>query len=189
MPPAWGGPLTEQDYANLLASWITREIADAAMLRRVDEREGREVIGQKGKRDCAGILFSYYWPGASQPVSYRLRRDHPDVTAGSDGQMKRKGKYLGTPGGGNRLYIPPGITQEQLADVKIPFAIVEGEKKALALWSLANHESSEPRFIPVAIPGVWNWRATVGKDWWAEWRTARYQRTDSGFEPHRMDRA
>ena len=59
VPPTWGGPLAEQDYSALLSSWITREIADQAMLRRVNEQEGREVIGQKGKRDCAGILFPY----------------------------------------------------------------------------------------------------------------------------------
>jgi hypothetical protein len=162
-PPTWGGPLTEEDYALLLDSWITRDIADAAMLRRVDEHQGREVIGQKGKRDCAGILIPYYWPDGSGPVNYRLRRDRPDVTAGSGGQMKLKGKYLGAPSGGNRLYIPPGISLKQLADLKIPIAIVEGEKKALALWRLANHESGQPRFIPVAIPGVWSWRGTVGK--------------------------
>jgi hypothetical protein len=52
---------------------------------------------------------------------------------------------------------------EQLADSRIPLVVVEGEKKALALWGLANHESSQPRFIPIAIAGVWNWRGTVGK--------------------------
>ena len=60
IPPAWGGPLTEKDYAILDESWITRELADAAMLRRVETREGREVVGQKGSRDCAGILIPYY---------------------------------------------------------------------------------------------------------------------------------
>ena len=163
MPPTWGGPLTEPDYSTLLNSWITQEIADAAMLRRVNEQEGREVIGQKGKRDCSGILFPYYWPGEAQPVSYRLRRDHPEPVQGKDGALKPDRKYLGAPGGGNRLYIPPGVTAQHLADVKTPIAVAEGEKKALALWRLANHESSQPRFIPVAIPGVWNWRGTIGK--------------------------
>jgi hypothetical protein len=41
--------------------------------------------------------------------------------------------------------------------------VVEGEKKALALFRLASHNSESPRFIPIAIPGVWNWRGTVGK--------------------------
>jgi hypothetical protein len=41
-----GSRLKEADYAALAASWITREISAAVMLRRVDERQGREFIGQ-----------------------------------------------------------------------------------------------------------------------------------------------
>ena len=70
IPPSWGERLNESDYAYLADSWITREIAEAAMLRRVDEQQGREVIGQKGSRDCAGILFPYYLPDEPAPVNY-----------------------------------------------------------------------------------------------------------------------
>src|SRR5580693_4976665 len=42
IPPAWGRPLSEADYAVLAASWITPEIANEAMLRRVDTFDGRE---------------------------------------------------------------------------------------------------------------------------------------------------
>src|ERR1035438_10873429 len=55
--PDWGGPLNDQDYAALEASWISRDIADQAMPRRVDGIEGREVACQKGKRDCSGLLI------------------------------------------------------------------------------------------------------------------------------------
>ena len=163
LPPSWGRALTAEDYASLAASWITKEIADLAMLRRVDAIEGREIVGQNGKRDCAGILFSYYWPGEAYPFNYRLRRDNPDWTTDKDGKPKPKAKYMGPPGGANRLYIPVGVTVEQLADVSIPIVLVEGEKKALALWRLANHETDHPRFIPIAIAGVWNWRGIIGK--------------------------
>jgi hypothetical protein len=161
--PAWGGALSERDYATLDSSWITREIAHAAMLRRVDEYEGRQVIGQKGQRDCAGILIPYYWPGDPQPFNYRVRRDNPDWKEGKDGKPKPDKKYLGPPKSTNRLYIPPGVTPEQLQDIAIPIAIVEGEKKALALWRLAHYEAERPRYIPVAIAGVWSWRGRVGK--------------------------
>ena len=161
-PPSWGGPLTEADYAALAACWITREVADAAMLRRVDESEGREVVGQKGSRDCVGILIPYYWPGEPGAFNYRVRRDHPDWKY-VEGIAKPDKKYLGPPKSGNRLYIPPGVTLEQLNDASIPIALVEGEKKALALWRLAQHETDKPRFIPIAIAGVWNWRGTIGK--------------------------
>ena len=46
IPPTWSVPLSPPDYDNLAKSCITREIADAAMLRRVDESEGRQVLGQ-----------------------------------------------------------------------------------------------------------------------------------------------
>jgi hypothetical protein len=159
---SWGKPLTESDYAALAASWITREIADAAMLRRVEDHEGREIVGQKG-RNCAGILIPYYWPGEPSVFNYRIRRDNPDWTFGKDGRPKTERKYLGPPNGANRLFVPPGVTVDQLADIEIPIALVEGEKKALALWRLANHEVEGPRFIPIAIAGVWNWRGRVGR--------------------------
>jgi hypothetical protein len=92
-----------------------------------------------------------------------VRLDNPEVRVGADGTKKLQGKYLGAPGAGNRLYIPRGVTPEQLADVGIPIVIVEGEKKALALWRLANHDKDEPRFIPIAIAGVWSWRGKIGR--------------------------
>jgi hypothetical protein len=95
--------------------------------------------------------------------NHRLRLDNPEVRVGADGKKKLEGKYLGPPGGGNRLYIPRGVTPKQLADTSIPIVIVEGEKKALALWRLANHEMEQPRFIPIAIAGVWNWRGKIGR--------------------------
>ncbi|HUQ92154.1 MAG TPA: DUF3854 domain-containing protein [Bryobacteraceae bacterium] len=163
IPPSEGGPLNERDYATLDRSWITKEIADEAMLRRVDDYAGREVIGQKGKRDCAGLLIPYYWPGEPYVFNYRLRRDNPDWTTGTDGKPRVAAKYLGPPNSSNRLYVPPGVTPEHLQDFTIPIAITEGEKKALALWRLAYYETRQPRFIPIAISGVWNWRGKVGK--------------------------
>jgi hypothetical protein len=161
--PSWGGPLAESDYEALAKSWITRELADQAMLRRVDAQQGREAIGQKGNRDCAGILIPFYDPEARYPHAYRLRRDNPEWKQGKDGTLKPDRKYLGEPGSGNRIYFPPGVTLAQLADPATPIVIVEGEKKALALQRLAYHDIENPRFIPVAIAGVWNWRGTVGK--------------------------
>jgi hypothetical protein len=161
VPPDWGEPLSEADYKNLEASWITRELADAAMLRRVDAYAGAEIIGQKG-RDCAGVLFPYYPPGEQHPVNYRVRRDHPEWVAGKDGKLKPSAKYLGAKNSRNRLYFPPGVTSEQIQDVAIPIVFAEGEKKALALQRLAWHEAEAPRFIPVASGGIWNWRGKVG---------------------------
>jgi hypothetical protein len=110
-------------------------------------------------------LASFTSAGRSliHPRSYRLRRDNPEWKEGKDGTLKPDRKYLGAPGSANRLYFPPGVTPEQLLDPGLPIVIVEGEKKALALQRLACHEATTPRFIPIAISGVWNWRGTVGK--------------------------
>lgn len=161
--PDWGVPLSPEDYRSLEGSWITRELAERAMLRRVDAVQGRAVVGQKGKRDCAGILIPYYWPGEPSPVSYRIRRDNPDWTQAENGKPKANAKYLGAPTSANRLYIPPGVTPEQLANLSIPIVITEGEKKALALWRLAFEGTDTPRFIPIALAGVWNWKGVIGK--------------------------
>src|SRR5688572_2617825 len=111
----WGKPLTQSDYAALEESWISPEIADAAMLRRVDDQQGQEIVGQKGNRHCSGILFSYYWPGDVSPFNHRIRRDRPEWSVSTEGKPKPEGKYLGPPNSGNRLFVPRGVTPEQVA--------------------------------------------------------------------------
>jgi hypothetical protein len=61
------------------------------------------------------------------------------------------------------LYFPPGVPLELLQDVNVSVIITEGEFKALALWRLALYKVESPRFLPIAVAGVWNWRGTVGK--------------------------
>ena len=159
----WGVPLVAHDYEVLANSWITKEGADAAMLRRVTSEQGQQVVGQKGKCNCAGLLFPYYLPGETHPHSYRIRRDEPDHTADKTGKIRQHRKYLGAPGCANRLYFPPDITTAQLEDPSIPIVITEGEKKALAIQRLASFQVESPRFTPIALAGVWSWRGTVAK--------------------------
>jgi hypothetical protein len=48
--------------------------------------------------------------------------------------------------------------------MNIPVVVTEGEFKALALWRLANHGSpARPKFLPLGLSGVYNWRGTIGK--------------------------
>jgi hypothetical protein len=66
----------------------------------------------------------------------------------------RPSKYLSPKGAGNRIYIPPHITPEQLSDPKIPLYVTEGEKKAL--------KASQEGLCCIAIPGVWSWKQKKG---------------------------
>jgi hypothetical protein len=93
-----------------------------------------------------------------------LRRDQPDLEYDSAGNLKQRQKYLSPPGRSNLLYLAPGVSQLLLRDVSLPIMITEGEFKTLALWRLANHDSpAQPRFLPLGVSGVYNWRGTIGK--------------------------
>jgi Domain of unknown function (DUF3854) len=129
----------------------------------MDSLTGAEMLGRKGG-DYSGIAIPYFHPGSDQVRDYRLRRDHPDLEYDAGGNLKIKLKYLSPPGRSNMLYLPPGAPQSLLRDHALPIIITEGEFKTLALWRAANYGStSGPRFLPVGVSGVYNWRGTIGK--------------------------
>ena len=57
--------LTEHDYANREARWISREFATRAQLRRADSVTGAATVGRK-VGDYAGILIPYFQPGSGR---------------------------------------------------------------------------------------------------------------------------
>jgi hypothetical protein len=164
--PTWGGPLTERDYGVLEKSWITRDIADQALLRRVTSAEGALIVGRSDNDSYSGIVIPYLWPGEDHIRQYWLRRDRPEIEYDGEGRPKEKNKYLGPPGCANLIYMVPGISEDFLNEVGVPVVITEGAKKTLALHRLSLHEVAEaqlPRFLPIGLGGVWNWRGTIGK--------------------------
>lgn len=169
--------LTDADLNLLSASFINPELAQSAGIFRVNTQEGALIVGRNGNADYSGIVFPYSLPGTPNPREYRLRRDNPDLEQRPDGIIKEKAKYLSPPGRGNLLYFVPMTNPDWLADTSLPICITEGEKKTLALWELSWSGLSDsalmPRFLPIGLPGVWNWRGKVGK---AE--TAKGQRQD-----------
>jgi hypothetical protein len=158
-----GSELTLADYAALEARWIDRTLADCAGLRHVDSMTGGDVVGRKNG-NYAGIVIPYFRPGSSYVREYRLRRDQPDLEYDSAGNLKPRQKYLSPPGRSNLLYVVPGIPPCLLRDPEVPIVVTEGEFKTLALWRLANYGTpSLPRFLPLGLSGVYNWRGTIGK--------------------------
>lgn len=156
--------LTNSDLDALEGSYITPELARQAGLFRVDSIEGARLVGREGRAgDYAGIVFPYYLPGNEQPREYRLRRDRPEYQAQADGSFKEERKYLSPPSSRNRAYFVPGMLPEWLEDTTLPLAIVEGEKKAIALFRLSLQERHAPRFVPIGLSGVWCWKGKIGK--------------------------
>jgi predicted P-loop ATPase len=162
IPATFGSELADTDYKALGSRWITPEGADQAGIRRVDSSVGRDMFGRK-QGDLAGLIIPNVFPGESHIREYRLRRDHPDLEYRADGSFREANKYIQPSQRSNLLYFPPGTPAALLADASIPIVVTEGEFKALALWRLARHDSTSPKFMPMSVAGVWNWRGTVGK--------------------------
>jgi hypothetical protein len=159
-------PLTDEDYARFAASWIDRNTVDRALVGRVVHLEGKALTNARGQGNYAGIAFDYVWPGEVSIRGSRLRRDEPEIEVSytDDGQEVRKEirKYIAAPGSANWLYFFAETPPELLTDPSVNIILTEGEKKTLALWRLANDNASEPRFLPIGLSGVWNWRGKVG---------------------------
>jgi putative DNA primase/helicase len=125
-------------------------------------------VGRKnGSADYGGMAVPYYHPVSHEIRDYRLRRYHPDLEMGHDGEIKEKNKYMAPPGRRNMFYFPAGTSPNQLSDLSLLIVLTEGELKAISLSELAWHglsdSAEQPRFLPVALSGVWNWKGTVGK--------------------------
>ena len=157
----FGSDLAQSDYQALEECFITPDQAHQAQIRRVSSAEAKQIVGRNSSGDYSGLVFPYTWPGDTDPREYRLRRDHPDLEQ-RDGTLKVKNKYLSPPGRGNMLYFPPGLPPEWLEDPTIPIIIVEGEKKALAVWRACQEIGRKA--VVIGIPGVWSWRGTVGRE-------------------------
>ena len=155
-----GKELSEVEYSDLEKRWISRIWADAAKLRVVDHLTGKDIVnGRKG--DYSGLLIPYPLPGTEIVVTYRLRRKNPEIDART---RKPRMKYVSASQDRNHLYFPPLTTPEMLADTSIPMVCVEGELKAIALRRLASEGVAKPRFLVIAVSGVWNWRGTIGAE-------------------------
>jgi len=154
---------TESDLAKLAERWIDESLAKIAQLRRVDTHTGASLIGRADNHSYEGLAIPYFLPEEHNLVrEWRIRRDHPDIEY-RNGQPKERGKYLSPPGRGNLIYFVPGIANELLRNSQITLVITEGEFKTLALWRLANHGASSPRFVPIGFNGVNGWTGTIGK--------------------------
>lgn len=160
-------PLTPADLAAFERCGITQATVEAAGVFRVENAEGARLVGRRnGSGDYSGIVFPYTLPGEDRPREYRLRLDNPPYELLPDGTRKPQHKYLSPPGARPRLYFVPGATPEWLKDTTLTLIITEGEKKTLALCELAWHAlgdaAERPRWLPIGVAGVWNWRGRVG---------------------------
>lgn len=153
-----GAPgLTSSDRTQHVALGIDPHILEAAQVRRVTDAEARD-LGLSGppSRDCAGVAYPYLDPATGRPVTCRVRRDRPEM---EDGRPTRK--YLAPYGDRRHLYLSAITGTSVLADSAIPVVLLEAEKSALMLASVALR-TGRP-LVPVAMGGCWGWRGRIGR--------------------------
>lgn len=148
--------LTPADVAMHAQLGIDAEILEQMQVRRIDDREARDVLGlmkRPGRLD--GVLYPYLLPGQLRPVTHRLRRDHPDLENG-----KPKNKYLSAYGDRKHLYFAT-TDPTLLTDVTVPVVLVEAEKSVLAVTCVARR--TDRRMLVLGLGGCWGWRGRIGK--------------------------
>jgi hypothetical protein len=119
--------------ADLQESGLTNETIQAAGIYTVPTDEIAKKLGSLAEGVVSALAFPY--PGCGVFERFKVWRAEGDAGP----------KYLQKAGTPNHLYFPPEV--ELRGDS--PLLIVEGEKKALALWQAG--------FQVLGIGGVWNW--------------------------------
>ena len=149
--------LTVADIERHARLGIPDVLLAAAHVRRVSDREARELLALNGKAgDFGGIEYPYLHPLTGYRVTSRVRRDHPPQKA--DGSPE--GKYISGYGDHRYLYFPPGASV-LISNVRVPAVMVESEKAALALTAAA--ERASRTLLIIATGGCWGWRGRIGK--------------------------
>lgn len=163
-PPEFN--LTKKDIRDLIDCGIPLYLQKNYAIRRLTGEQGSLAVGQTetAHRKLHGIGFAVY-DQTGEICEVELRLDEPDKET-KNGKQKEVRKYLRHHGRSNLLCFPHDITAEELDDSTIPIVVCEGIKKLIALTWLSKFglaPGEKRRFIPIAISGVWNWRAIVGK--------------------------
>jgi hypothetical protein len=122
----------------------------------VTHEQARDDIGIRYRSEhLEGVAFPYLDPVSGHILTYRVRRDHPELE--TDGRPTAK--YVSPPDR-HHLYFPPG-TAALLPDPDVSVVIVEAEKSALALTATAARAGRE--LLAIGTGGCWGWKGTISK--------------------------
>ncbi len=149
--------LTPEDLVRFARLGITEQLLLQAQVQRVSDCEAREklVVASNRAGDMQGIMFPYISPVTGYPVSYRIRRDYPELE-----NRKPKDKYLSAYGCKRTFYYPPNAA-DLLNDLSVPLVFVEAEKSVLALTAWAQRTGR--KILVLGLGGCWGWRGRIGK--------------------------
>ena len=150
------GPLHRADLETFARFGIDERLLTAAGVHRVSHQQARDAIGIRYHSDhLEGIAFPYPDPTSGDLLTYRVRRDHPEI----DSTGRPIAKYIAPPDR-HRLFFAPGA-QPLLADPVVPVVWVESEKSALTLTAAAAR--LERRLLVIGTGGCCGWKGVIGK--------------------------
>ena len=119
-----GSDLTALELRELERRWITRIYAEAAGLRHVDHFTAKELLGStRTSGDLTALAIPYYLPESKYPVTWRIRRENPDI---DERTGKPKGKYLAAGGDRNHIYFPVGTRLPNAGTHNKPWSSLRG---------------------------------------------------------------
>lgn len=148
-------PLAPEHLADLRKSGLTDETIQRARLHSISDREEQaRVLSWERPADLGSCLAIPYASLAGEFNGFkRLRPSRPRVRKDKATGKSKPIKYEQPLGHGSRAYFTPGFIDDYLFGVNDAIAIVEGEKKSLAV---------DQAGIPaIGLSGVWN--AFVGR--------------------------
>ena len=149
--------LTPPDVDRLARFGIDADLLKRSLIRRVDDRDARELLSMNGKAgNFAGLEYPYFDPRTGHRVTSQIRLDHPPLKA--DGTPE--GKYRSPFGDRRHLYFPPGVAA-LLADTSVPVVVAEAVTSALAITAAATR--ADRRVLALACGGCWGWSGRIGK--------------------------
>lgn len=151
-----GAPFLPTDVEAFARFGIDLDLLTAAGVRRVTHQQAIDDYGIRYRSDhLEGVAFPYANPCSGEPVTCRIRRDHPEIDA--DGRPIAK--YVQPPDR-HHLFFPPAASA-LVADVDVPAVFVEAEKSSLTLTAAAARLGR--RRLVIATGGCWGWKGTIGK--------------------------
>lgn len=157
--------LTATDIQHRSKSYVDEKTLRLAGIRRISADEGYQIMGYTWRKkdfNLSGLAIPFFDINDPPKVlEFNIRRDFPDEKILPNGERKEERKYI-KPSRPNILYVYPQTRPEWLPDKTIPKIVTEGEFTAAALFrALSDNFTNENlRYVPLAITGVENWKAT-----------------------------
>lgn len=142
---------TPNDLSMFKRHKVPMALVTEGHIRRVTDTQARQLPAIAARRDqnLQGIVFPYIHAETEEVVTFRIRRDHPEMKNG-----KSDGKYICPKGGQRTLYVHPR-SASRLKDLRAPVVLVESEKAVLALLALS--ERTKNKLIPIGMGGCYGW--------------------------------